>query len=119
MNAVEQRSVEHIRASYTGRQVTKLDELKRLNKRVKRPAQIFAYIFGTVGALVLGTGMCLAMKVIGDLMLAGIGIGLVGIALVSITYPIYKAMLGARRKKYADKVITLSDELLGITPKEV
>ena len=113
MNTNDMKKIEGIRADYVMREPTKVDELKALNRKVKRPAQIFAYIFGTVGALVLGTGMCLAMKVIGDMMIAGIGIGLAGIAMVSVTYPIYKALLGARRKKYADKVIALSDALLG------
>lgn len=118
MNASEQKNVERIRAAYTDHEVTKLDELKQLNKKVKRPTQILAYAFGTVGALVLGTGMCLAMEVIGDLMIAGIGIGLVGIAMVSLTYPIYQKMLNKRRQKYAEQIITLSDELLGTASKE-
>ena len=113
MNANELKSIERIRAAYTATEPTKLDELKALNKKVKRPAQIFSYIFGTVGALVLGTGMCLAMKVIGDMMIAGIAIGVVGIAMVSLNYPIYGKLLSRRRKKYADQVLSISTELLG------
>ena len=112
MNANEMKKVEEIRANYVVGEPTKLDELKALNKKVKKPAKVFSYIFGTVGALVMGTGMCFAMKVIGNMMLGGIGIGLAGIAMVSLTYPIYKAMLNSRRKKYADRVIAISDELL-------
>ena len=106
------KAVESIRAGYVEADPTRLDELKALNKRVRKPATVFAYVFGTVGSLVLGTGMCLAMKVIGDAMLAGIGIGLVGIAMVSVNYSIYKAILGARKKKYAARIIALSDEIL-------
>ena len=75
---------------YTYTAPTKLEQMKALDKKAKRPVQIFSYIFGAVGALVLGTGMSLAMKVIGDAMLAGIGIGLVGIAMVSLAYPMYQ-----------------------------
>ena len=67
--------VEKIQNDYTEKQTTKLDELVALDKRVKKPAQIFAYIFGTIGALILGTGMCLAMEIIGESMIAGIAIG--------------------------------------------
>ena len=109
----EIKTVERIRADYTEQAPTKVDELKALDKKVKRPAAIFAYIFGTVGSLVLGTGMCLAMKVIGDMMIAGIGIGLAGIAMVSLTYPIYKGLLARRRKKYAERIVAMSDEILG------
>ena len=83
MNNYETVKVEHIREQYAEKRVTKFDELKALDKRVKRPAEIFAYTFGVVGALVLGTGMCLAMKVIGDMMALGIVIGVVGIGMVS------------------------------------
>ena len=68
-----------IREEYTEKKPNKLGELVELDRKVKRPAEIFAYSFGTVGSLVLGAGMCLAMKVIGNMMPLGIVIGAVGI----------------------------------------
>ena len=108
----EMKTIERIRASYTEKEITKLDELKELDKKVKRPAQIFAYVYGSLSSLVLGTGMCLAMKVIGNSMALGIGIGLVGIALTLTTYPIFKAILKRRKNKYAKQIFELSDSLL-------
>ncbi len=108
----ELKTIERIRASYTEKEITKLDELKALDKKVKRPANIFAYVYGSLSSLVLGTGMCLAMKVIGDSMVLGIGVGLVGIALMFTTYPVYKAILKIRKKKHADEIFELSDSLL-------
>ena len=108
----EMKTIEKIRASYGEKQSTKFDELKALDRRVKRPAKIFAYTFGAVSSLVLGTGMCLAMKVIGDSMALGIGVGVLGIALVSATYPIYKKILKGRKEKYSAQIIELSDSLL-------
>lgn len=108
----EIKTIEKIRASYTEKEVTKLDELKQLDKKVKRPAQIFAYVYGSVSSLVLGTGMCLAMKVIGNSMALGIIIGVVGIALTLTTYPIFKVILKKRKEKYASKVFELTDSLL-------
>ena len=108
----ETKTIERIRANYTEKEITKLDELKALDKKVKRPAQIFAYVYGSLSSLVLGTGMCLAMKVIGNSMALGIGIGLVGIALTLTTYPIFKAILKRRKNKYAKQIFELSDSLL-------
>lgn len=108
----EMKTIERIRAGYTEKEVTKLDKLKELDKKVKRPAHIFAYSFGTVGALTLGTGMSLAMKVIGNSMALGIIVGLVGIALTLATYPIFKAILKRRKNKYAKQIFELSDSLL-------
>lgn len=115
--------VQKIRTQYTEKENTQLDALKALDKKVKRPANVFAYTFGTIGSLVLGSGMSLAMNVIEpgtyggitigeNMMLPGIIIGLVGIAMVSINYPIYKSILNSRRNKYADKIIALSDEIM-------
>lgn len=108
----EIKAIERIRASYTEKEITKLDELKELDKKVKRPAQIFAYVYGSLSSLVLGTGMCLAMKVIGSSMALGIIIGLVGIGITLTTYPIFKAILKKRKNKYAPKIFELSDSLL-------
>ena len=112
MSTAELKTVEKIRNQYTQAEATKLDELKALDRKVKRPASIFAYVFGTIGALVLGTGMCLAMKIIGNAMALGIVIGLVGILMVSVNYFIYKKILSSRKKKYQEKVLSLTDELL-------
>ena len=112
----EIKTIERIRASYTEKETTKLDELKALDRKVKRPAQIFAYVVGSVSSLVLGTGMSLAMKIIGAslpfAMPLGIGVGLLGIALVSINYPMYKAILKHRKQKYAKQIFEITDSLL-------
>ena len=105
-------AAEKIRASYLPQEQTKLEKLRKLDKQVKLPATMFAYIFGIVGALVLGTGMCLAMKVIGNIVWLGVVVGLIGIAMVSANYLIYKAILNSRKKKYGNQIIQLSDEIL-------
>lgn len=112
MNKTELTAIEKIKASYKKKETTKFDELKALDKRVKRPAQIFAYVFGALSSLVLGTGMCLAMKVIGDSMALGIIIGVIGMVLMGITYPVYKLILNKRKNKYSDKIFELSNDLL-------
>lgn len=110
--------VQKIRTQYTEKEHTGLDELKELDCKVKRPANIFACIFGTVSAIVMGSGMSLVMTDIGaavgisDPLLPGIIIGIAGMFMAIINYPIYKGILGSRRKKYADKIIALSDKIM-------
>ena len=108
----EQLAAQEIRAQYMEKGISDLDTLRVLDAKVKRPANVFAYVFGTVGSLVLGTGMCLAMKIIGDAMIPGILIGCVGIAMVSCTYALYKKLLAKRRAKYKDQVNALSEKIL-------
>ena len=110
--------VQKIRTQYTEKEHTALDELKELDSKVKRPVNVFSYIFGSIGAIIMGGGMSLVMtdisKTVGiqDPMLYGIIIGTAGLFMAVINYPIYKSMLNARRKKYADKIIALSDQLM-------
>lgn len=110
--------VQKIRTQYTEKEHTALDELKELDAKVKRPANVFAYVFGGISAIVMGSGMSLVMTEIGEIvgiadpMVPGIIIGVVGMVMAIINYPIYKGILGSRRKKYADNVIALSDKIM-------
>ncbi|MBQ8400172.1 MAG: dihydropteridine reductase [Clostridia bacterium] len=101
------------------KQSSELDELRELDKKVKRPASVFAYIFGTISAIIMGSGMSLVMTDIGetigltmDPMLPGILIGVAGMLLAIINYPIYKGILNVRKKKYSSKILELSDKLM-------
>ena len=110
--------VQKIRTQYTEKEHTGLDELKRLDAKVKRPATVFAYIFGSISAIIMGCGMSLVMTDIAETvgiqnpMLYGIVIGIVGMLMAIVNFPIYKSILGSRRKKYADKIIALSDKIM-------
>lgn len=110
--------IEKIRTQYTEKTHTQLDTLREMDARVKRPAKIFAYVFGAAAALILGSGMSLVMTDIGETLgisnpiAPGIIIGILGMLMAIINYPVYKKILGSRRKKYADKIIALSDRLM-------
>lgn len=110
--------VQKIRTQYTEKEHTSLDELKKLDKKVKRPANTFAYTFGSIAAIVMGSGMSLVMTDIAEIvgiensMFYGIAIGIVGMFMAIVNYPIYKGILDKRRKKYADKIIALSDNIM-------
>jgi hypothetical protein len=108
------KQVENIRKQYEAKteKENKLDKLRALDAKVKRPADIFAYSFGTVGALVLGVGMCITMSVLSAPMALGVVVGIVGIAAVAVNCFIYKAILKNRKKKYAAEILQLSDEIL-------
>lgn len=119
MNRNEQEYlVQKIRTQYTEQEHTELDALKQLDKRVKAPAKAFAYIFGSLGAIIMGGGMSLIMTDIGDVlglaepMVPGVIIGIVGLLMAVVDYPIYKKLLDGRRKKYAGQIIALSDKIV-------
>ena len=109
--------VQKIRTQYTEKEHSDLDELKALDKRVKKPANIFAYVFGSLSAVIMGSGMSLVMTDVGEMlgissMVPGIVIGIAGMVLAIANYPIYKRILASRKKKYAPKILELSDKII-------
>jgi hypothetical protein len=114
----QQFMAQKIRTQYMEKQSTELDALRELDARVKRPANVFAYVFGSIGAIVMGAGMSLVMTDIGatigmeSTMLPGIVIGIVGMLMALVNYPIYKGILASRKKKYGAKILALSDKIM-------
>lgn len=110
--------VQKIRTQYTEKQHSEIDALKELDSKVKRPANAFAYIFGSIAAIIMGSGMSLVMTDIGNTigvespMVPGIVIGIIGMLMAIVNYPVYKRILSSRRRKYADKIIALSDKIM-------
>lgn len=107
-----------IRTQYVEKKSTELDALRELDAKVKRPANVFAYVFGSISAIVMGAGMSLVMTDIGTIiglgsaMAPGIIIGVVGMAMAIINYPIYKGILNSRKKKYGEQIIKLSEKIM-------
>ena len=114
----QQFMAQKIRTQYMEKTPSELDALRELDARVKRPANAFAYTFGSISAIVMGAGMSLVMTDIGALigltsaMVPGITVGLIGMAMALINYPIYKGILGSRKKKYGAEILRLSDKIM-------
>lgn len=108
---------ESIANQYAPKDTSKVVALRKLDRKAKQPSEIFAYTFGILSTLVLGTGMCLSMGVIGGsgiaAFAAGIILGVVGILGVSFNYPLYKKIRNAGMKKYAGDIMLLAKEITG------
>ena len=106
---------EKIASEYAPKTTSKLNALKKLDRKAKLPAEIVAYTLGIISSLILGTGMSLAMGVIGSntitTMVIGIIIGLVGILGVSINYFIYKKLIAKGKLKYGSDIVRLANEI--------
>ena len=121
-SAKEQAELKQIRDKYTKPTEVedKMARLRRLDASVTKTAQAVALVFGVIGTLILGFGMSLIMtdlsKILGTYqniaMPIGIIIGIVGGVLASLAYPIYNAIVKAKRKKLAPEIIRLADELM-------
>ena len=106
---------EQLANEYAPKDTSKVVALRKLDAKAKRPANIFTYTFGVITALVAGVGMCLSMKVIGSgttgSFVLGIIIGLLGMAGMSVNYPIYKKLLANGKQKYAFEIMELAKEI--------
>lgn len=113
--------VQKIRTQYTEKENTRLDELTALDRKVKKPANIFGYTFGSISALIMGSGMSLVMTDLAENlggfvkvynMFIGIFCGVVGIVLAGLAHPLYNRVVKKEREKIAPEIIRLTDELM-------
>ena len=114
----QQFMAQKIRTQYMEKTPSELDELRKLDSKIKRPANVFAYVFGSLSAIIMGAGMSLVMTDIGALvgissaLVTGIAVGVLGLGMALLTYPIYNGILNARKKKYGAEIISLSDKII-------
>ncbi len=115
MEDLDKVYAKRIAEEYSPKKERKAIQLKKLDEKAKRPAMIFAYTFGVVSALILGLGMCFVMTDFGPGgtlgTVLGIIIGVVGLALCGINYPIYTKILNTRKQKYAFEIKKLAEEI--------
>lgn len=111
-SAKEQEEVKQIRKKYMPKEADKMEQLRRLDRGVTRKGAAVSIVMGIIGALTLGIGMCCAMVWMGQWFVPGIVIGLVGIILVSLAYPLYTHITQKEREKVAPEILRLTDELM-------
>ena len=111
-SAKEQEEVKNIRKKYMPQEEDKMQLLRRLDESVNQKASVISLVIGIIGALIMGIGMSLCMVWAGVLFIPGIIIGVIGIVIVCLAYPIYNKTLKKEREKIAPEIIRLTDELM-------
>ena len=114
MNHLGKVYAESVAKDYMPKETSKVRQLKKLDDKAKKPAFITALSVGIVGALILGTGMCFSMGVLESgvaAMVFGIILGIIGIAICIINYPLYLKLLKKGKSMYAYEIIELAKEI--------
>jgi len=116
-SAQQKKEVEAIRKKYLPKEEDKMEQLRKLHSIPTQKAQAASIAIGVVGTLVLGTGMSLCMTDLGAVlgnyaMVAGVVLGLCGMVLVAMAYPVYNKVLKTERARIAPDILRLTDELL-------
>ena len=116
-SAERQQEIEAIRKKYLPKEEDKMEQLRRLHSIPTEKAQAASIAIGVLGALILGTGMSLCMTELGAAlghlaMVIGILVGLFGLVMVALAYPVYNIVLRKERQRIAPEILRLSEELL-------
>ena len=105
------KEIEDIRKKYITKEESKIEKLKRLDKEAEKPGTIVAIVFGVVGTLLLGIGMSCTMVWTDSLFGIGIIVGVIGIGVTFMAYPMYVRITKKQREKIADQILALTEEL--------
>lgn len=108
--AQDQKKAESIRRQYIPREDNKIEQLQRLDSKVKTPGKVVAGILGVVGALVMGSGMALVM--VWENMTMGLALSIPGMIVALLAFPAYAVITNSRKKKYASEIMRISDGLI-------
>ena len=111
-SAEQQEEIKNIRKKYIPVEEDKMALLKQMDQRVYQKATAVSLISGIIGTLIMGFGMSCVMVWKDTLFIPGIILGIVGIAVLSVAYPLYNRTLQKEREKIAPEIIRLTDELM-------
>lgn len=103
--------VDDIVNKYVAKEDDKLTQIKKLDAAVERKATIKAITVGVIGALIMGAGMSIIMEASASFFVAGIVVGLIGMAVMAIAFPIHKRTLKKEREAVAAQILALSQEI--------
>lgn len=111
-SAKEQAEIKRIRSKYTPKEENKMEQLQRLDASATQKATMYAIIVGVIGALILGAGMSCCLVWTNSLLIPGIVIGIIGMAVLAVAYPLYNRTLKKERERIAPEILRLTDELM-------
>ena len=111
-SAKQQEEIKRIRSKYEAPQEDKMAYLRRLDETVAKKGTMLSIVLGVIGTLILGVGMCCVLVWQNTWFIPGIVIGIVGLIMLSLAYPVYMRITKMEREKIAPEILRLTDELL-------
>lgn len=121
-SAKEQAELKRIREKYTPSTLEedKMERVRRLDRGVTKKARTVSLVLGILGALIMGTGMSLAMTELSRILgtnahLAlpiGIAVGVFGMLFTALAYPVYVFTVKRERERIAPEILRLTEELM-------
>lgn len=110
-SAEQQKEIEQIRKRYLPQEEDKMEQLRKLDQSATKKGTIYSIVVGVIGTLVMGVGLTCTLEWGETLLIPGIFIGLLGMALIGIAYPLYARVTKKEREKIAPQILALTEEL--------
>ncbi len=112
-SAKETEELKKIRSKYEKKdsELTLLEQVQELDKKAERPGIIISLILGILGLLILGVGMCCIMVWSNKLFALGVIVGIIGIAVSGIAYPVYKSITKRKKEQITPVILKLTDNI--------
>ncbi|MBQ8583820.1 MAG: hypothetical protein IJ488_04320 [Clostridia bacterium] len=113
LSSEERLEIESIRRRYLkdGSGEGRTQELKRLDFYVRSFPVAIAITVGVIGILLFGLGLTLVLEL--NKTVLGIILGAVGVLVLAPANLIYKRLTAFQKKKYGQRILDISEELLG------
>jgi len=110
-SAPKNKEIESIRNKYITREETKIERLRRLDKRVSTAGQIESLCAGVIGSLVFGTGLCFGLGALSGAAWLTFAFAIPGALIMLAAYPIYKRIQKRVKAVTVPEILALTDEL--------
>lgn len=110
-SAKENKEIQEIRKRYLPKSESKIEELKRLDRRVQMAGQAQSLCAGIIGCLIFGVGMCIVLQAIKGSIVLGVILGIIGAAAMLCAYPVFRFISGKVKSQLIPRILELSDEL--------
>ncbi|HIZ76724.1 MAG TPA: hypothetical protein H9669_03725 [Firmicutes bacterium] len=112
-SAKQQEEISSIRKKYLSQEQKedKMEQLRRLDQGATKKGTAISIVIGIIGCLLLGVGMCCTMVWMEHWFIPGVILGMIGIAIVAVAYPVYLHITKKEREKIAPQILKLAEDL--------
>lgn len=111
-SAEQQEEIKNVRQKYLPQEDDKMQQLRRLDNSVSSKALVVSLTAGVVGVLLLALGVCCCIFWPDIWLVPGIVIGVIGVVIAGLAYPLHERVFKQEQKKIAPDILRLTDELL-------
>ncbi len=111
-SATDEKELQKIKDKYIQKTTkeTKMQQIVSLDKSVTKTATIVSIALGIAGSLILGVGMtCVTVWI--NYFAVGIVVGVVGLIIMGLTYPLYLKMVKSKKEQIAPQILKLTEEI--------